>query len=238
MTFVRAIFTSSVGWKMINAVSGLSLIGFIIVHLVGNLILLTGDAQAFNEYSHFYETVGSLLYVVELMLVSIFIIHIITAVSVWISKQMGRDIGYKNSVSAGSPSKKTLASQTMIYSGAIILIFLILHLVDFKYGPHYDVSNKIVTSKLHLPDGTAVRDMHKTVIEVFQRPVQIIWYSIAVLLLGLHLRHGFWSAFQSLGINHPKYTPILFRLGMILGIIIGLGYLAIPVLTYLKGAAS
>lgn len=238
MTFVRAIFSSSVGWKMINAVSGLSLIGFIIVHLVGNLILLTGTTQAFNQYSHFYETVGSLLYVIELMLVSIFIIHIVTAVSVWFSKQMGRDVSYKNSASAGSPSKKTLASQTMIYSGLVILVFLILHLVDFKYGPHYDVSGEVVTSQMHLPDGTAVRDMHKTVMEVFQRPVQIVWYSIAVLLLGLHLRHGFWSAFQSLGLNHPKYTPILFRLGMIFGIIIGLGYLAIPVLSYLKGVAS
>lgn len=226
---MSSIVWSSIGKKLINAVTGLGLVVFIIVHLAGNLILLSGNADAFNEYSHFYEKIGSLLYVIEFGLVVFFVFHIITGTTVWLSKLNGRPDGYDQSGNAGGPSKKTISSRTMIWTGIVLLVFTVIHVMTFKYGPGMAEGYRTVI------DGVAMRDLYRWVVEVFQKPGYVIWYVVSMFLLGFHLRHGFWSAFQSLGANHPRCSPILYSLGLFIGVVVAVGFMALPIVIYIRG---
>lgn len=232
MAALSSVLFSSIGKKLINAISGLILFGFIIAHLIGNLTLLTGNADAFNAYGHFLiHKTGALLYIFEYGLILFFLLHVITATMVWWDKQMARPTAYKKSAGAGPTSKKTLSSTTMIYTGVLIFVFAILHLITFKFGPGTAEGYTTVV------DGVEMRDLYRLSIEVFLPPGYVIWYIVANALLGLHLRHGFWSAFQSLGLNHPTGTKILYYLGILVALIIGFGFIFIPAFIYFKGGA-
>jgi succinate dehydrogenase / fumarate reductase cytochrome b subunit len=232
MASLRAMVWSSIAKKFLNAITGLGLCGFIVIHLLGNITLLTGNAEAFNSYSHFLLSTGILIYLTEAGLVGFFLIHIITAVTVWWEKQKARPESYGKTAAAGEPSKKTISSQTMIYTGAVLLIFTILHLKTFKYGPG------ITDGYVMEIDGVMIRDLYRLTIEVFSKPGYVIWYVGAMSLMGFHLRHGFWSAFQSLGVNHPRYTPIIYGFALLFALIMGIGFLILPVIIYFRGGAS
>ncbi|MEZ5359348.1 MAG: succinate dehydrogenase cytochrome b subunit [Candidatus Zixiibacteriota bacterium] len=232
MAAISSLLFSSIGKKLINAISGLVLFGFIIAHLIGNLTLLTGNADKFNAYGHFLiHKTGALLYIFEYGLIIFFLLHIITATSVWWDKQVARPTAYKMTASAGPTTKKTLSSSTMIYTGALIFVFAILHLITFKYGPGTAQGYTTVV------DGVEMRDLYRLSIEVFRDRWYVIWYIIANALLGLHIRHGFWSAFQSLGLNHPVWTKVLYILGIFVALIIGFGFIFIPAFIYIIGGA-
>ena len=232
MPSLKAFFGSSVGFKILNAASGLGLSIFIVVHLIGNLTLLTGNAEAFNHYAHFLSNTGFLLYLSEGGLVLFFLFHIITSTTVWWSKQMARPEKYVKSASAGSPSKKTISSVTMIYTGIILLTFTIIHLKTLKYGPGIAEGYSMEIG------GVIMRDLYRLAVEVFQSPIYTVWYVVSMTLLGFHLRHGIWSAFQSLGVNHPRYTPIINGLGYLFAVIMGIGFVALPVVLFLRGGSS
>jgi len=232
MSSVQTIVWSSVAKKFINAVTGLGLCVFIIIHLLGNLTLLTGHAEAFNAYSHFLLNLGTLIYATEIGLVAFFLFHMFTAVTVWWDQQMARPQSYKVTAAAGAPSKKTISSRTMIYTGAILLLFTILHLITFKYGPGIN-EGYVVTI-----DGVVMRDLYRLTIEVFQKPGYVIWYVGAMALLGFHLRHGFWSAFQSLGLNHPRWTPVIYGIALLFALIMAFGFIILPVIIYFRGGVS
>jgi succinate dehydrogenase / fumarate reductase cytochrome b subunit len=232
MSSVQTIVWSSVVKKFINAITGLGLSVFIVIHLLGNVTLLTGNAEAFNAYSHFLLNLGALIYLAEAGIVAFFLFHIFTAVSVWWDQQMARPQAYKQTAAAGDPSRKTISSQTMIYTGAILLIFTVLHLITFKYGPGIEEGYVMEI------DGVVIRDLYRLTIEVFQRPAYVIWYVAAMGLLGFHLRHGFWSAFQSLGINHPRWTPIIYGLALIFALVMAIGFIILPAIIYFRGGAS
>lgn len=223
---------SSVGKKIINAVSGLGLCAFIVIHLVGNLTLLAGKAQAFNTYSHFLANTGVLLYVAESGLILFFLGHMITGTAVWWSKQKARPDGYHVSANAGDPSRKTIFSQTMIYTGAVVLIFLIIHLKTFKYGPGID-QGYVVTY-----DGVQMWDLYRLTTDAFSRLWYVLFYVAAMMLMGFHLSHGFWSGFQTLGANHPRWTPIIYGIGLIFAFVMAVGFLIIPVAIYFRGGAA
>ena len=107
----------------------------------------------------------------------------------------------------------------------IVLIFLILHLWHIKYGPYYEVVH----------EGVRMRDLYRLLVDYFSSPINVLWYVFAQIVLGLHVSHGLWSAFQSLGFDHPTYTPWLKRGGKIYGVVIALGFCAIPVYLSQKG---
>ena len=177
---------SSVGKKVITGLTGFALIGFVVAHLIGNLTLFIG-AHAFNEYAHFLETMahGWLIYVMEIGIFLIFVFHIVSAVTVaWADKRKGRQTGYKYAKDAGGKSRKTLASQTMIYSGAVIAFFVIGHIFVFKFNSGAGIEPG--------PDG--VKDLYAVVVTNFQSIGFTIFTVVAMILLGFHLRHGFWSA--------------------------------------------
>lgn len=226
MTQVAKMIWSSVGKKLVMAVTGLAMVIFLIEHMTGNLLLYSTNPDAYNSFSHFLISLGWLLIAAELVLVAFLLFHVVSGISVALGKRKARPVGYDKKSNAGGPSKKTVSSSTMIYSGILIFVFIAIHLKTFKYGPHYTT----------VVDGKEIRDLHRLVMEVFQNPVYVAWYIVALALMGLHLRHGFWSAFQSLGVHHPRFTPVIYTLGIVTALVITIGFLGIPIWIYFTGA--
>ncbi len=223
---------STLGKKVLMAVTGIAMIGFLIGHLSGNFLLLTGNPDPYNQYSHFLLSLGWALIAIELVLVAIFLAHVVSAISVYLTNRKARPDRYRNYQSAGKPSQQTWASSTMIWTGVILFVFTALHLYTFKYGPGVAEGYKATIN------GEEVRDLYRLVIEVFQNPWYVLWYVGAMAFMGFHLRHGFWSAFQSLGLHHPRYTRWIHVVGILLAIVLGLGFLLIPVWIYFQGGAA
>ncbi len=219
-------FRSSVGKKYVMGLTGLLMILFLIEHLSGNLLLFSKDPAPFNKYSDFLMSFGDILVIVELIFLAFLLFHVFSGITVALGKLKARPHGYAKTASAGAPSKKSFSSVTMIWTGLLTFVFIAIHLKTFKYGPHYTT----------MVDGVEMRDLHKLVMEVFLNPIYVIWYVGALTFLGFHLRHGFWSAFQSLGFNHPRYMPIIYTVGIILAIVIAVGFIGIPIWIYFTGA--
>jgi succinate dehydrogenase / fumarate reductase cytochrome b subunit len=214
---------SSVAKKFLNALTGSGLGLFVIVHLSENLLLLTGNPDDYNRWAHFLFSFGPLLTLLELGLAAFFIVHIWSALMVYWDKLTARPTGYRVYRSAGWTSRQTLSSQTMIYTGLVLLAFVIWHVMTFRFGPHYTVT----------VDGIEMRDLHRLVVEVFSNPVNVAIYVAVMIFLGFHLRHGFWSALQSLGAYHPRWTPLWYTGGAIVALVLALGFIVIPVWVYL-----
>jgi succinate dehydrogenase / fumarate reductase cytochrome b subunit len=213
-------FSSSVGTKLLIGVTGLLLFLYLILHLVGNAIIFFGP-EAFNGYAHFLIS-NPLVVPAEIGLLLVFLVHIYKTIRMWFANRAARPVGYTKKALAGHTSRKSVASTTMILSGLLIVIFVVIHVKQFKFGTFY------------LVDGSeAVRDLYRTEIEVFQQPIWVAFYVIGTLLVGLHLRHGIASAFQSLGLDHPTYTQRIVTWGIVGAVIIGVGLATIPIWVYL-----
>ena len=148
------------------------------------------------------------------------LLHIFTAFTLTLSNRAARPVPY-----AYAPQGKaevSLASRTMIYSGSVLLVFIVHHLITFKYGPHY-------TATVH---GIEMRDLHKLIVEVFHNPLYVAWYVLALVMLMGHLRHGISSTFQSLGFNHPKYTPLIKCAGIAYAVLVTIGFISQPVYVF------
>ena len=213
--FLRAL-SSSVGTKLLMGLTGLALFAYMVLHLAGNALILAGP-DIFNEYSHTLIS-NPLIVPIELGLLAVFLVHIYKAITMWRANKAARPVGYLKKEPAGHTSRKSLASTTMIASGLLLLVFVIVHVKQFKFGTWYQT----VASQ-------EIRDLYRTEIEIFQQPLWVLFYVAGTLLVGLHLRHGIASAFQSLGIDHPVYTRRLTAMGIFFAILIGGGLAAIPV---------
>lgn len=145
-----------------------------------------------------------------------FVLHIIEGVSVTLTNRKARPQNY--AVYASGEKRTTWTQRTMMWQGGVILAFVVLHLITFKYGEVYMVRYGEIE----------VRDIFRLVYEVFQNPGYVVWYVLAVGILGFHLSHGFYSSLQSLGLNHPAYTPKVKCVSVIYGIIIGVGFAVQP----------
>ena len=218
---VNHYFISSIGRKQLVAVTGLLLCGFLVGHLTGNLLLMV-SSNAFNLYAHKLFSLGPMLYVIEAGLAGIFILHLGLAFKLNMENMKSRG-KYEQKTKTGRGT--TFASQTMPYTGLILLIFLVLHLISIKFGTHYEVT----------VDGVVMRDLYRTTIEYFRSPIATAWYVIAMLTAALHTSHGFASAFQSLGWNHGKYFKNVKRLGLIYAILVGAGFAGLSIWCHLKG---
>ena len=227
--FLHSLFWSTVGEKLLISLAGLALFIFIIFHLLGNLTLVFGGADDFNVYSHKLISLGPLLYVAEFLLAAAFLFHMTLAVITTLRNFRARSHGYVRLKSAGNESKKTVSSRTMIYTGIVIITFTVIHLITFKYGP--GIKEGYVTSV----NGVIMRDLYRLVVEIFHNKWYVIWYVAAMILLGFHLRHGFWSAFQSIGINHPRYSSFIYSLALLFALIMATGFLIIPVVLFVRG---
>ena len=211
--------STSVGTKVLIAFTGLALFGFLIAHLAGNLLVLTGP-DAFNAYSHKLIS-NPLIYAAEAGLAAVFLLHIWKTVTNFFRNTAARPARYAVKKPAGHTSRKTLSSSTMIVSGTTILIFLILHLKTFKFGAYYDAAEP------------GVRDLYRLTLGVFHKPGYVVWYVIAMVLVGMHLRHGITSALQSLGAIPPGMTRKVLTAGAVVAALIAGGFAFIPVWVYL-----
>ncbi len=221
---------SSVGKKVITGLTGLALIGFVLVHLIGNLTLFIGP-HAFNGYAHFLETAvhGGLIYAFEIFIFIVFVFHMVSAITVaWTDKRKGRDTGYKYAKNAGGKSRKSFSSVTMIYTGAVLIFFVIAHIYLFKFNG----------GNPHEEDAEGVKNLYKVVVTVFKGPGFTIFTVVAMTLLGFHLRHGFWSAFQSLGWANDRYLPVLEKIALVFAVLLAIGFIVIPIFLYLSGDPS
>ena len=224
---------TSVGKKILMSLSGLMMFGFLIGHMLGNLPLLQLEASAdnYNKYAHFLVGLGALLIIVELILLGGLLLHVWTAIKIAHGKKKARPEPYHLLKSAGGASRKTFGASTMILTGLVVLLFIPLHLKTFKYGPGSAGEQSYATQV----DGVEMRDLHKLVIETFQDPLYTGWYVLAMICLGFHLSHAFWSAFQSLGLYHDRYTPWLYSGGKVIAVLISAGFLVIPVWIFFMG---
>lgn len=222
--FISAL-TSGIGRKVIMSLTGLFLILFLVIHLIGNLQLLYDDSgEAFNIYSHFMAG-NPLIQLVSKANFFFILLHAFVSYTLYLKNKKARPIGYK--VSAGG-ANSTWSSRSMSLLGTLIFIFLILHLrgfwFEFKYG---SVSTTVV-------DGIEMHDAYKWVVEAYANPLISAFYVISMIVLGFHLWHGFSSAFQSLGVNHVKYSGLIKAMGRLYAIIIPALFAIIPIWLYLK----
>lgn len=214
-------YTSPIGKKIITGITGLGLSLFVLFHLAGNLTLLA-SSKAYNQLAHLIESWGILLYLVEFTLLGLALLHVIVGISIRLKTLQARPIGYTQLKSAGEPSKQSLSSRTMIITGSILLVFLVLHLATFKFGTYYGT----------VIEGVEMRDLSTLVIEKFQQPLYAFGYAGVMIMLGFHLRHGIWSAWQSIGILNSKISPVVYAIALILAILIAIGFLILPLAIY------
>lgn len=207
MNWLARTLAASIGKKLMMALTGMAFVGFLAAHLAGNLTIY-GGRGAFNSYAEKLHSLGPLLTVMEIGLVAFALLHIATGLWLFYQNRRARPVRYAIDRSRGG---RTLSSRTMPYTGLIILGFVALHLSNFTFRDK---------------TGTTIFDI---VSAAFASPWTVILYTAAMVVVGLHVRHGFWSAFQTLGLNHPKYMPAIERLSIALGVIVALGFGLIPV---------
>ena len=210
-------FYSSVGKKILTGITGLGLTLFVVFHMLGNLVLLASP-DAYNQLAHFIDSWGILLFLFELILLVTVIIHAWLGIVIRLKSGKARPIKYKMLKSAGKPSKQSLSSRSMIITGLVLFVFLISHLASFKFGTYYQTS----------VNGVAMRDLAKLVIETFRNPFDTFGYLAVMILLGFHLRHGFWSAWQSLGVLRAPWSSVFYTIAFFFAVLIAIGFLVLP----------
>lgn len=225
-TRVLSMLGSPVGRKVLTGLTGIGLAVFVLLHMIGNLGYFSSDPETYNKYSDFLVGTGPLLIILEILLLATFVIHAYWGLQIYVSKRQARAHGYAKYESAGRPSLQSLSSRTMIFTGIVLLVFTVIHLFTFKYGP--GVSEGYVVTV----DGEQMRDLKRLVTERFQSPLYAFGYPLVMLLLGFHLRHGVWSALQSLGAMSPRLTPVIYTVGTLLAILIAVGFLILPLYIY------
>ena len=218
------VFSSSVGTKLLIGATGLALFLYLITHIAGNLMVLAGP-DTFNNYSHMLLS-NPLIPVIEIGLVIIFLLHIYQTVSMYLANQKARPVKYQQKKMAGPPSRKSFASSTMIFSGLWLLLFVVIHVRQFKYGTEY-----------YAP-GTGVRDLYRLEMENFANPLLVVFYVISMLVVGSHLWHGVASAFQSVGADQSRWTPRIMAAGKAMAVLIAGGFIVIALWAHFLGARS
>ncbi len=231
--FVRFI-TSSIGQKVVMSLTGLFLISFLAVHLVGNLQLLAIDeGQAFNEYAYFMTSnplIGGLSY----GLYAGFLLHAIQGLALWYRnrKARGKTRYAVSAVQTAGKGQLGFASSHMALLGTIILVFMGIHLGDFWYSMKFTEDIEMVAYAGGNAEG--VKNLYYKVSQSFSQWWIVLIYVVSMVVLGLHLLHGFWSAFQTLGLNHRKYTPLIKAFGVLYSVLVPLAFAFIPVYMYFQ----
>ena len=216
--------SSSIGSKLLIALTGIGLFIFLVGHLTGNLLFIAGP-DAFNEYGHAIVN-NPLIYAIEAGLVAVFLLHVYKTVRLYAGAKAARPIPYARREWTGAPnSRKTWASASMIFTGILVFAFVILHLRAFKFGAWYEAES-------------GIRDLYRLQLEIFSNPFYVAFYMFSMVVIGFHLWHGVASAAQSLGVDHPRYTPRILWIGRLLAVLIAGGFFILPLYTYLLGGQS
>jgi succinate dehydrogenase / fumarate reductase, cytochrome b subunit len=223
MTTRRSFLGSLITTKLIVGVTGILLFVYLILHIAGNLMVFLGR-DTFNTYAHALIS-NPLVVPIEIGLVVVFLIHLFKAIRMTFQNQSARPAKYAKKERAGGASQKSLASSTMILTGLAILVFVPIHVRTFKYGAFYDL-------------GDGVRDLYRLEMENFSSPLAVGFYLVMMVLVGLHLWHGVASSFQSIGLNGPRFTPLIRKIGKVSAVVIAGGFIVITLWVFLAGGRS
>ena len=226
MVTLKRLFSSTLGRKYLMGATGIALGLFIIIHLLGNLTFYATSGDPINTYAAKLEGLGLGLIILEVGLLAVFVVHIVTAIQVTLSSKGARAVAYANARSKGGPTKSNLGSRNMIITGLVLLVFLVIHIKQFRFGPEIEDGYTATVN------GVMVHDLYRVVVETFSKIQWVAFYSGVMLFLGVHLRHGYWSAFQSLGIMNPRWSKPIYTLGFILALVITIGFFFLPIYIY------
>jgi len=202
-------YQSMVGRKAIVAVTGALLFAYLIAHLIGNLQILAGP-ERINAYARLLHSQPALLWVARLVLLAAVGTHAVATVQLWLENRAARPVRYQRPATV----QATLASRTMIVSGPLIAIFVVYHILHFTVGSVHPKFEEL--------------NVYNNVVVGFQNPAASGFYILIMALIGLHLYHGIWSMFQSLGLTSPRFTPMLKRAAAIGAVVIAGGNIFIP----------
>jgi succinate dehydrogenase / fumarate reductase cytochrome b subunit len=215
-------FSSSVGTKVLIGITGFALFLYLVIHIAGNLLVFFGPA-VFNQYAYVMEERNPLLPVIEILLLLVFLVHIYKTVRMFLDNQSARPVRYAQKKPAGRPSRKSLASTTMIVSGLWLLAFLVVHVKAFRFNPVY-------------PWGDGGRDLYRQEFENLSNPFVTGFYVLSMIVVGSHLWHGISSALQSRGVDHPTWTPRVLAAGKVFAVGIAGAFIVIAVWVYFSQA--
>lgn len=231
LPFKKFLF-SSIGKKYVMALSGISLVGFLVTHLGANLTLLTGNPDLINAYGHNLKSLlGPFFYPVEMGLFATFAIHFVLAFVIHFKDKpeaLGKKgsalrRGYKDHRGKGGNSKFGLAANNMIYTGGLLLVFLVVHLYQIRY--QWQFGSKYTTDL----NGETVPDMYRYCAELFADPLVVGFYVTTMVIVFLHIRHGFWSWVQSLGAMKPEWSKGIYFIALAVAATFAIGFIIIPI---------
>src|SRR3954469_10919416 len=212
---LREFYGSMIGKKAVMGITGLIGIGFVVLHSLGNLLVFRGP-DAINSYSHFLKSTGELLWALRIVLIVAVILHVVAAVQLTRQSRAARPIGYVKR----EPQAATLASRTMRWGGALLLVFIVLHILHFTTG----------TIR---PAGVfSQQDVYANVVLSFRIWWVSLFYIVSMIVLGYHLFHGAWSSVRSLGVSPPSPEPLHHRISLLLAILIWAAFTVIPVAVF------
>jgi succinate dehydrogenase / fumarate reductase cytochrome b subunit len=218
------VFSSSVGTKIVIGLSGLLLIIYLLIHVGGNLLVFFGP-RVFNTYAYNMEVRNPTLPLIEIALLILFLIHIFKTIRMYLANAAARPVSYVKKERAGYTSRKSLASSTMIFGGLWIVVFLIIHVKAFRFSP-----------EIEWPGGG--RNLYQQEMAVFANPLMVAFYIVSMLVVGSHLWHGTSSAFQSIGMTHPRWTPRLIVAGKVLAVLVAGAFIVIAVWAYTQNGGQ
>jgi succinate dehydrogenase / fumarate reductase cytochrome b subunit len=210
-------YEAPIGKKAVMAVTGVMLVGYVFAHLLGNMQIYSSNPEQINKYAGFLHNpanAAALMAARSVLLLAV-ALHIVAAVQLWLQNRAARPIGYVKK----DDLPNAYAARTMIWSGPIVGAFVVFHVLHLTAG-------KIV--ELH-ELGPNLPDVRFNVITGFSNPWIAGFYILAMIFLCLHLYHGMWSMFQSLGISHPRYTPLAKKAAAVLAIVVAVGNCSIPI---------
>jgi succinate dehydrogenase / fumarate reductase cytochrome b subunit len=210
MKWLIATLTSSMGKKQIMAVTGLAFCLFVAVHLIGNLTIY-GGRNLFLSYVEHLHGWGYVLTAAELGLVLFALLHIAIGLILFIENLRARPVRYAVKKNAGG---RTIGSITAPYTGFLILCFILVHLIKFRFVDKTTTNDYVLLS------------------DTFAQLGWGLFYVAGVIIVAVHVSHGFWSGFQTLGLNHPKYMPFIKSLGIVFSVIVGVGFVSIPIFIF------
>ena len=222
--WILTLYRSTIGKKVLMAVTGLLLVAFVIGHMVGNLQVFIGSAKM-NGYAAFLKSTGELLWLVRIGLLVAVLLHILMAWQLTQIKQTARPVAYE----MREPQVSTVASRTMRWGGVLLLVFIAFHILHFTTGTVFPMASR--------PDALypaySRTDVYGNVISAFHMPWVVAFYVVAMLFLMLHLFHGAWSSVRTLGLATPSHHPLHRRVATAIALIVWLGFTAVPVAVFL-----
>jgi succinate dehydrogenase / fumarate reductase cytochrome b subunit len=207
---LTAFYSTLVGKKVVMAATGVILFLFVVGHLLGNLQIFEGP-ERLNAYSAFLKKTGEILWAVRIVLLAALVLHVLASVQVTLASWRARPTGYAEKKSI----ETTYAARTMIWSGPLIFLYVVYHLMMFTF--------------LTTGPGFSPTDVYRNEILAFRVPAITAVYVVAILFLGLHLYHGIWSMLHTLGASNPRYRVVRRTVAPVVAILITAGYISIPV---------